>query len=272
MNNNALKFFADYIQKELGIVYVDANYFQLDHRLRQIATQLEIESVEALYEKGQAGITGQFRSLLLDIATNNETSFFRDPNIYKVFEDVVIPSLKKSFPDSREFSIWCAASSSGQEPYSIAMQYDSVKEQDSTLPPLSIFSSDVSDAILARAEKGVYSQLEVQRGLPARNLIKYFDKRDGDQWEVKSSLRDKMKFSKINLLHDFGMIGPFDVVFCRNVLIYQPVENKKKILQKISQKIKKDGFLILGAAESLFGLTDDFSNVQSASTIVYQKK
>ncbi len=272
MENYAiLKFFAAYIEAQLGIVYVEANYYQLESRLKDIATQLGYSDIHALHLAALPGITGQMKSLLLDIATNNETSFFRDQAIFKALSEFIIPDLMKSGNKS-VIQLWSAASSSGQEVYSIAMEVDQARRLNASIPRLQILASDVSDTILKRAESGIYSQLEVQRGLSARLMVQYFDKNEQDQWVVKRSLKDGISFQKLNLLHAWNSIGPFDIVFCRNVLIYQSVESKIKIIKEIWNHLSPGGYLILGAAESLFGLSQDFEQVVHGSAVFQRKK
>ena len=266
-----LKFFADFIEAELGIIYVEANYYQLEHRLKNIATQLGFSDLTELHRSARSGILGQLRTLLLDIATNNETSFFRDGAIFKALSEAIIPELIKS-DTKRSLELWSAASSAGQEVYSIAMEIDQARKLNPAIPPLHILASDVSETILKRAETGRYTQLEVQRGLPARFMVQYFDKNDQDEWVVKGNLREGLTFKKLNLLHDWKNIVPFDIVFCRNVLIYQGVENKTKIIKKIWSNLNPGGFLVLGAAESLFGLSQDFDQIVHGSAVFYRKK
>lgn len=270
-NQVLLKFFADFIEAELGIVYIEANYYQLEYRLKDISTQLGFADLPELHRSARSGIVGQLRSLLLDIATNNETSFFRDNSIFKALSECVVPELIKA-GNKRNLQLWSAASSAGQEIYSIAMEIDQARQSNSAIPPLQILASDVSGTILKRAEAGSYTQLEVQRGLPAKLMLHYFDKNDQDQWVVKSSLRNGITFQKLNLLHEWGHIGPFDIVFCRNVLIYQGVENKTKIIKKICNNLNPGGYLILGAAESLFGLSQDFDQQVHGTAVFYRKK
>jgi len=270
-NQLLLKFFADYIQAELGIIYVESNYFQLQHRLENIATQLSYTDVNELYKAARFGISGQMKSLLLDIATNNETSFFRDQSIFKALREFIVPDLMKVGYKS-SINLWSAASSAGQEVYSIAMEIDQARLTNSTIPTLRILASDVSGTILKRAEAGVYSQLEVQRGLPAKLMVQYFDKNDQDQWVVKSTLKRNITFEKLNLLHNWGSIGPFDIVFCRNVLIYQGVENKIKVINEIWNRLNPGGYLVLGSAESLIGLSQDFEQLSHESAVFYRKK
>ncbi len=270
ISQDILLFFAKFIEKELGIIYVEANYFQLEHRLRDISTQLGFGSIDELYQKARVGITGSMKSLLLDLATNNETSFFRDASIFKALSSHIIPELTKDAFKS-VINVWSAASSSGQEIYSIAMEIEELRKTGIKIPMIRYLASDVSDTILKRAQKGLYSQIEIQRGLPAKLMIEYFSKTPEDQWQVKSHLQSMMNFKKINLLEEWGDIGKFDVIFIRNVLIYQNVENKKKVIENIYQRLNPMGYLILGAAESLFGVSDRFKQIAVDKAIIYQR-
>ncbi len=269
-NNSLLQFFAHYIESQLGIVYMEANYFQLEHRLKDIASQLGLSGIEELHQKARIGIEGQMKGLILDLATNNETSFFRDGSIFKALSEYMVPALCQTSPKNR-LSLWSAASSSGQEAYSIAMELAELQAKNSATPGFSMLVSDISDTILKRAKEGKYSQLEIQRGLPAKLQEQYFEKLENDYWKVKSSLQSHMEFKKLNLLGDWGSIGPFDIIFVRNVLIYQSVENKKKVIAHMHEKLNPGGFLVLGAAESLFGLSDKFKQVAHNGAIIYQR-
>jgi chemotaxis protein methyltransferase CheR len=270
-NEGILRFFATYIELELGIIYVEANYFQLEHRLSDIANQLGFNNIDELFAEAQKGISGAMKSLILDLATNNETSFFRDVAIFKALSGAMVPELlKEGLKDN--LRVWSAASSSGQEVYSIAMEISEMRLTNPSVPRLEMFASDVSETILKRAKEGRYSQLEILRGLPPNLMTKYFEKEEGDHWKVKPVLQQGMSFKRINLLEDWGQIGSFDIIFIRNVLIYQSVENKKKIIENIHSKINNRGYLILGAAESLFGVSDGFEQVSFEKSIFYKRR
>jgi chemotaxis protein methyltransferase CheR len=174
-------------------------------------------------------------------------------------------------PYKSVITIWSAASSSGQEIYSIAMEIEELRKTALKVPMVRYMASDVSDTILKRARNGLYSQIEIQRGLPAKLMIEYFTKTPEDQWLVKSHLQSMMNFKKINLLEDWGDIGKFDIIFIRNVLIYQNVENKKKVIEGIYARLNPKGFLILGAAESLYGVSERFKQVAVDKAIIYQR-
>ncbi len=271
-DNIILKFFADYIESQVGIVYTDTNYFQLEHRLRDISHQLGLKDIGELYNKARLSIEGSFKNLLLDLATNNETSFYRDAHVFKALGKFIIPDLIQTCGPLNSINIWSAAASSGQELYTIAMELEGLRKTNPLLPEAHFLASDISDTILRRAKEGIYSQLEVQRGLPAKNLIEYFEQVNENQWKVKESIRRHVTFKKLNLLESWGAIGPFDIIFCRNVLIYQNVDNKKRVVNQILQVLRSGGYLILGAAESMFGISDAFEQINDDKTIVYKKR
>lgn len=270
LNTEKLKFFADYIEKNIGIVYTDTNYYQLEHRLGEIATQLALKNSDELYQKAlKDGIYGQFSDLLLDLATNNETSFYRDVGVFEAFKSHVVPAI---FTANNQVNMWCAASSTGQEPYSIAMILSELAEDNPIYNNYSFLISDYSERVLNATKNGIYSQLEVQRGLNARQLLKYFDQYEDNKWKIKDSLKKNMTFQRNNLLESWSIFNKLDVIFCRNVLIYQDVENKKKVVAKMHDLLKPNGFLILGSAESLLGVSDNFELVQFERAVFYKKK
>lgn len=271
LSQDKLKFFADYIEKQLGIIYSDTNYFQLEHRLNDITIQLGLNDTEELWQKAKISIDGQFKALLLDLATNNETSFFRDSHIFQGIEHCLIPELKKSNPYLPSIRFWSAAASTGQEAYSIAMIMDQLKKANPETPEYSIFLTDYSDRVLTRAKSGKYTQLEVQRGLPAKNLITYFTKGEDSNWTINNSIKSRLSFKQLNLLDSWSFPEEFHVIFCRNVLIYQSVENKKLVVDKIHKSLAPGGFLVMGAAESLLGISNDFEQVQYQNAVYYRK-
>lgn len=264
-----LKFFASYIEKELGIVYSEHNYFQLQNRLEEIVKILNMKGLDELWDKSQISITGDLRQLLLDIATNNETSFFRDPKVFKAVESTVLPSFHK--PANEPLRLWSAASSFGQEVYTLSMVLTEWTKSHAGFR-WSILASDIADRAISRAQEGKYSQLEIQRGLPSPLLIKYFNKDDENYWKVKPELKTNITFRKQNLLDPFNTLGNFDIIFCRNVLIYQRVENKAKVVEKMAQILNPGGFLIMGAGESLIGVSDKFEQVHADGVVFYRKK
>jgi len=197
--------------------------------------------------------------LIVDVVeamTTNESFFYRDKIPFDHFRDVVIPGLISVRAMQRRIRIWCAAASTGQEPYSLAMSIREMKEK-LTGWRIEILATDLSTEVLEKAKAGIYSQFEVQRGLPIQMLVKYF-KQTGETWQINPELRAMIQHRQLNLLHDFAQLGTFDVIFCRNVLIYFDQETKINIFNRLARQIEPDGFLVLGAAETVVGLTDTF--------------
>jgi chemotaxis protein methyltransferase CheR len=188
--------------------------------------------------------------------TTNETFFFRDKVPFEHFRDTVLPALMVSRAQQKRIRIWCTAASTGQEPYSLAMI---LKDMSAKLAGfrVDILATDISDAVLTRAKAGIYSQFEVQRGLPIHQLVKYFTQ-SNDTWQIAPEIRAMVQFRPINLLKDFSALGTFDLMFCRNVLIYFDQETKTGVLNRLARQMPDDGFLALGAAETVVGLTDAF--------------
>jgi chemotaxis protein methyltransferase CheR len=270
---DALRFFAEFIRRELGIVYHEANFYQLETRLEEVARQCGLPSADELYREAKVRISPQVRPLLLDIATNNETSFFRDPPAFKAIEELVLKEFLTSQPRT-PLRIWSAACSFGQEPYSLAM----LLEPHLSLLPFGyqITATDIADRVLTAAERGLFTQLQVQRGLPANLLARHFIKSRPEDtaydWQIRPELKQRISFKKLNLLDNFSSIGPFDLILCRNVLIYQSVERKREIVAKLLGRLSPRGFLILGAAESMLGVSDDFDLVRADKATLYRAR
>jgi len=273
-SSEALKFFSDYIFQQLGIVYQEANFYQLDTRLQEIASQLGFADSEQLYAAASKSISSQMKLMILDIATNNETLFFRDPAVFEAIEAMIVERLAEFKVRASPFRVWSAACSYGQEPYTLAMLFEKIKAREPWFN-YSIIATDISERALNAAAAGRYTQLQVQRGLPATLLVKHFEKLNSGEtqyeWAVKSELKKNIQFKKLNLLEPFGTMGPFDLVLCRNVLIYQKVERKKEILHKIYDRMEQKAALILGAAESLIGISDKFELVRTPKTTFFRK-
>jgi len=188
--------------------------------------------------------------------TTNESFFFRDKLPFEHFRNVIMPVLLAARPLRRPIRIWCAAAATGQEPYSLAMSLKEMGEK-VTGREIEIVATEFSTQVLEKAKTGLFSQFEVQRGLPIRLLIKYFAQL-GDTWQINPDVRAMVQFRSFNLLHDFAPLGRFDLVFCRNVLIYFDQETKTQVLDRMARITEPDGYLVLGAAETVVGLTESF--------------
>ena len=189
----------------------------------------------------------------------NESFFFRDKLPFEHFRDTIIPALIAARASQRRIRIWCAAASTGQEPYSLAMCLKEIAPQVAGWR-IDILATDLSTEVLEKAKAGIYSQFEVQRGLPIQLLIKYFTQ-IGETWQIAPEIRAMVQFRPFNLLNDFAGLGMFDVVFCRNVLIYFDQPTKVGVLDRMARTVERDGYLVLGAAETVVGLTDSFKPV-----------
>lgn len=273
LTKEKIVFFADFIEKHLGIVYAEAVYFQLEQRLEKIAQYLGLKDTEALFQKAKVeGIHGDFKQYMLDVSTNNETSFFRDTSMYNSLEKEILPKLVAGANGPAGVRIWCAAASFGQEPYSVAMLVHEILTRMQKNLRVEIVATDIADHALKRCQSATYSQLEVQRGLSTQRLIQYFTKNGADQWVLKPEIANRVQFRKQNLLDSFQSLGVFNLVLCRYVLIYQDAVRKKEIVQRIEKQIQPGGYLILGASESALGLGQELQQVAYEKSIVYQRK
>lgn len=266
-----LTFFQKYIESELGIIYSEHNFFQLQNRLEEITKLLGFSTIEQLFDSAQKGITGSFRQLLLDISTNNETSFFRDNKVFLAFEKSILPDLYQKLNSKRKIRIWSAASSTGQEALTVSILIQEFSKKLISPVSFSILATDISSRVLEKAKSATYTQLEVQRGLPAPMLIKYFTKNEKDMWTAKNELVSSISYSSLNLKEPFSHSEKFDLIFCRNVLIYQSVASKIEILKKLTSDLELGGYLILGAGESLLGLSNDYRQTYAEGAVIYQK-
>jgi chemotaxis protein methyltransferase CheR len=193
-------------------------------------------------------------SAVIEAMTTNETFFFRDRAPFELFRDVLLPRCLARRDGSRRIRIWCAAASTGQEPYSLAML---LHEAGPLLSGWSveILATDISAEVVERARSGLYTQFEVQRGLPVRLLLKYFTQ-VGKNWQLSPAIRSAVKFRPLNLLRNFAELGAFDVIFCRNVLIYFDTPTKTEVLRRLARSLNPGGAVLLGAAETVIGLSD----------------
>lgn len=253
------EFLTALIRQRSGLVLSEDKSYLLESRLMPLARKRGLKGLEELIQTLR---THKEEALIQDVTeamTTNESFFFRDVKPFDLFRDQILPALLKNRADRKSFRVWCAAASSGQEPYSLAI---TLMEQAQKLSGwrTEIIGTDISREILEKAKSGLYSQFEVQRGLPIQLLLKYFEKRD-DMWQANSALRTMVQYRELNLLDSLQTMGKFDVVFCRNVLIYFDQETKGKVLDKISQMLPQDGVLFLGGAETVLGISDKFKPV-----------
>ena len=250
-------FLRKFLKERSGLVLSADKQYLVESRLLPVARKASLASLAELVTKLRGGGANPLATAVVEAMTTNESFFFRDKIPFDHFRATILPALMSARADSRRIRIWCAATSTGQEPYSLAM---SLKEMGSALAGwrIEILASDISSEVLEKARAGIYSQFEVQRGLPIGLLIKYFTQ-TGDLWQIAPEIRSMVGYRQLNLLSDFSHLGKFDVVFCRNVLIYFDQATKLNVLDRIADVTEGDGYLLLGAAETVVGITDKFS-------------
>ncbi|MDU6746408.1 MAG: protein-glutamate O-methyltransferase CheR [Bradyrhizobium sp.] len=255
MNQPDYEFLRKLLRDKSGLDLSADKQYLIESRLLPLARKAGLASISDLVQKLKDGSSALI-SQVVEAMTTNETFFFRDKVPFDHFRDVIMPELLKARAGRKSIRIWCAACSTGQEPYSLAM---SLKEMSAALNGwrVEILATDLSQEVLEKSKAGLYSQFEVQRGLPIQLLVKYF-KQAGELWQINSDVRGMVQHRQLNLLHDFSQLGTFDVVFCRNVLIYFDQETKSAIFERMSKMLEADGTLFLGAAESVVGITDAF--------------
>jgi len=251
--------FATLLKQRSGLVLTKDKAYLLESRLMPVARKW---SMKGLDELAGAVRTRRDETLLRDITeamTTNESSFFRDQKPFDLFRQVVLPRLLETRAAKRSIRIWSAACSSGQEAYSLAMLLNDEQAKIGGWR-IEIVGTDISAEMVERARAGVYTQFEVQRGLPITMLVKHF-KQNGDKWQISQQMRQMATFKEWNLLGDLSALGQFDIVFCRNVLIYFDQPTKTKVLDSMVRIVAPDGVLYLGGAETVLGITDKFRAV-----------
>jgi len=259
VSNSSFNYIRELVFKLSAIVLEDGKEYLVESRIGPIAKAEGFNTVDQLAEALRNNPHNGLQSKVVEALTTNETSFFRDLHPFETLKDVILPEIAKARSSSKKLNIWCAASSSGQEPYSIAML---LRENFPGLHnwEVTFIASDISDKMLNRCRSGKFSQLEVNRGLPASLLIKYFEK-DGPSWIIKKELKEMINFQKINLSENLPYIPRMDIIFLRNVLIYFDTSMKKKILKSFRDILQPDGFLFLGGAESTLNLDPFYSRI-----------
>ena len=262
-------FFADLVHRESGIVLGNEKGYLLDSRLTPMAKEMGCTDLKGLYEKIKLNVTTEIRQRIVQALTTNESLFFRDRVPFQILQKELIPQLKER--PSRPIRIWCAAASTGQEPYSIVMSF--LETWPGITPAqLSILATDIDNEVIEKGKSGVYTQIEINRGLPVMMLAKHF-KQDGTNWVLSEDVRRFVSWRMVNLIQPFFVPGPFDIIFIRNVLIYFSVETKAQILEKMTKALKPDGVLFLGSTESTVGVTSVIqSHMAQSGGVFYTRR
>jgi chemotaxis protein methyltransferase CheR len=245
------------LQQRSGLALAADKQYLAESRLSILCRRRGIADIATLMSQLRLARDPALEHSVVDAMTTNETLFFRDRAPFDLFRDVILPERLAANAAKRSLRIWCAAVSSGQEAYSLAMMLDEAADRLQGWK-VDIVGTDISSEVLEKARSGSYSQFEIQRGLPIQMLLKHFGQ-SGDKWQVSEQLRRRVEFRRHNLLERNDHLGRFDVIFCRNVLIYFDVPTKMKVLELLAPRLATGGALVLGAAETVLGLATSFT-------------
>jgi chemotaxis protein methyltransferase CheR len=270
IGSSDFNYVCELVRKHSAIVLDPGKEYLVESRLNPLARQEGFSSLRDMVESLRSGSSNDLLRKVVEAMTTNETSFFREMKMFEMFRKAIMPKLLKDRACARSLNLWCAAASTGQEPYSFAMllreHFPAVNGWNITF-----VASDISRETLARARKGCFNQLEVNRGLPAHLLVKYF-KKHGAIWEISTEIRRMVEFREINLIHDWPSLPRMDVISMRNVLIYLDLETKRNILSRIRLLLGPEGYLLLGGAETTTNLDDAFEAVPMEGATYYRMR
>jgi chemotaxis protein methyltransferase CheR len=257
VNAEDFRFLADLLHRRSGLALSPDKSYLLESRLAPVARRLDLSDVPALVRRLRAREEAVVVEEVVDAMTTNESFFFRDGRPFEQFAEHMLPALIRARQATRKLAIWSAAAATGQEAYSLALCLED-RARELAGWQVEILATDISPTALHRAREGRYSQFEVQRGLPAKRLVQGFV-RDGDGWMVKPELKRRIRFAPLNLLELKPSFGRFDVIFCRNVLIYFDLATKRRVVETMAQMLPPDGFFVLGGTETVLGVTGRFA-------------
>jgi chemotaxis protein methyltransferase CheR len=263
--------FRTFLEQQCGIVLGDNKLYLVKSRLAPLMARFGVDSLSALVAKTLSPHERQLRAAVVDAMTTNETLWFRDSYPFELLKTKIFPEFKDL---RRGIKIWSAASSSGQEPYSIAMAASEYQSQNPGALKMGtqIVGTDISNTMLDMCKNAEYDSLALARGLSVERRNKFFQDSGNGMARVTDPVRRMVNFRHLNLLDSYALMGKFDVIFCRNVLIYFSPEVKAKIISQFAQALNSKGYLFLGASESMAGLSDEFDMIRCNPGIIYQKK
>ncbi|MDM8549633.1 protein-glutamate O-methyltransferase CheR [Desulfobacterales bacterium HSG2] len=280
INEQEFKLLRDFIENECGVMLGKEKAYLIENRLSKLAKDCGCNTFGEFYRKlSNSRRTDELRSLTVDAITTHETLWFRDQQPFKILEERLLPEYQKAIQQGKraDIKIWSAACATGQEPYSIAMTAMEFYlrtgcEEESCCRQMNILATDVSSAILAAAEAGRYDANAMTRGLPSESLNRYF-KKEKNEWILNPEIRNMVTFRQLNLKDPIaGIIGPFDIIFLRNVIIYFSETFKKLLLNRVAGLLNPGGYLFLGAGETVGGYSEAFEILEYDGTIFYQIK
>ena len=243
-----------FLKTRSGLALTPEKRYLVDSRLTPVCKRFSLSTLRDLVGCLRLGADGAIERAVIEAMTTNETFFFRDRAPFDLFRDVLLPRLLAARATTRRLRIWCAAASTGQEPYSLAMLLQEAAPRLAGWK-VEIVATDLSTEVLEKAKLGLYSHFEVQRGLPVQLMVKHFEA-VGEQWRISAGIRAMVDYRQLNLLHGFEALGTFDVIYCRNVLIYFDAPTKGEVLCRLAAALAPDGAVLLGAAETVIGLSD----------------
>ncbi len=264
-------FIRDLVRREAAIVLEPGKEYLAQNRLHPVARQAGLETVGALVHQLRSG-SDELQGKVIDALTTNETSFFRDAHPWETMRDTLLPELIERRAATRTLTVWCAASSSGQEPYTLALMLREHFAAALDGWKVRILATDISPSMVERGRAGRFSQLEVNRGLPASLLLEHFT-RSGMQWQLNDDVRSMVEFRLMNLdeAGEYARLPEFDLILIRNVLIYFDLPTKREILTRCQGRLRPDGYLFLGSSETTLNVVSGFERVQHGKTICYRK-
>ncbi len=268
MTDQDFNYICKLLRERSAIVLEAGKEYLVESRLTPLVRELKLTSISELVQQVRLQPNNGLQTRIVEAMVTTETSFFRDHHPFEALRKIVIPELINRRREERRLQIWCAASSTGQEPYSLALLLRDHFPELATWN-LSILASDISAEMLNRAREGRYNQIEANRGLPITLLVKHF-KQHGTTWQLNDDIRRMVRFQEINLAQAWPPLTRLDLVLIRNVMIYFDVEMKKSILQRIADLLRPDGYLLLGGAETTFNLVDSYRRVEHLKTGFYQ--
>jgi chemotaxis protein methyltransferase CheR len=264
MNRDDLAYLAHMLRRRSGLELGQPKLQHIESRLAPVMRRFGFKDLASLIVELRHGRDALARAVT-EAMTTNESSFFRDGAVFEQFRDVVLPELMTRRAATRRLRIWSAACAAGQEPYSIAMLLEEMRLRAEGWT-VDIVATDISAEMIERAEQGLYSHFEVQRGLPVRRLVEHFVQ-EGSNWRISEPLRRMVTFRPFNLLDSFGWLEDIDVMFCRNVLMYFDQRTKVSVLEKVAEVLAPDGYLLLGPVETAQGLSSDFTSAHGAAGV-----
>lgn len=271
LHDSEYKMFREFLEQQCGIVLGDNKQYLVKSRLAPLMHRFNVATLSELVTKTLSPFERQLRSAVIDAMTTNETLWFRDTYPFELLKKQIFPELER---DHRTVKIWSAASSSGQEPYSIAMtglEYQQSRPGAFSMG-VQILGTDISNAMLEHCQRAEYDGLALSRGLSPERRSRFFEDSGNGMMRVREHVRKNVTFRHLNLLDSYTLLGKFDIIFCRNVLIYFSPDVKAKIIKQFAQALNPRGYLFLGASESLSSTSTEFEMVRCNPGIIYRKK